>query len=281
MLPRAALLTLFFLVVVAPVGWALGYAVAYSVGWAGLLSRGFTLEHWHRVLTDGEVLPSMAHSLALAAVCVVLTVILALCITLPLRASVTRGALSDALLFPLALPPTVAALFVLQMFSGAGLLSRVAFHLGLIREPRDFPHLIFDPAGIGILTTHLLLAVPFFCLLFAQIHRNEKLDELTSLAKTLGAGRAACLRRVVLPILLRRSRANLSLFFIGVLGSFEIPSLLGAQSPRMISVLTRQKFALFDLSEKSQAYIIAVLYSLLALSLIALTFRKKEAPHVA
>ncbi len=278
---RSSLLALFFLIVVAPVCWGLGYAFAYSVGWAGLLSHGFTLEHWRRVLVENEVLPSVAYSLALATVTVALTITLALGIALTFRESAARGLLSDALHFPLALPPTVAALFMFQMLSGAGLLSRVAFHLGLESEPRDFPSLVFDAPGFGIVTTHLLLAVPFFALLYAQLYENEKLDELTSLARTLGAGRVACLRRVILPLLLRRSLANLSLFFVGVLGSFEIPSLVGAQSPRMISVLTRQKFALFDLSEKPQAYIIAVLYSLLALSLISLTLRRREVVHVA
>ncbi len=281
MTARTCLLTLFFVVVVAPVLWGLGYAFAYSVGWAGLLSQGFTLEHWRQVLAGNEVLPSLAYSLAIAAATLLLTLALSLTLALTFRQSVNRGLLSDALLFPLALPPTVAALFMFQVLSGAGLLSRAAYHLGLVHEPREFPELVFDAAGVGIVSTHLLLAVPFFTLLYARLYENERLGELTSLARTLGASPLACVRRVVLPILLWRSLPNLSLFFIGVLGSFEIPSLLGAQSPRMISVLTRQKFALYDLSEKPQAYIVAVIYSLLSLSLISLALRKREVVHVA
>jgi len=271
----------FTAVAVVPVAWGFLYALAYSLGLVGLLSHGFTLEHWQRVLDAGELWRSVGYSLAIAAATVTLTVIFALAIALTFRRHARRGPLSYALHFPLALPPIVAALFVFQMLSGAGLVSRIAFRLGWISEIREFPALIYDRAGIGIILTHLALATPFFALLFAQLYENEKLADYTALSQTLGAGRWACLRRVVLPILLRRATANLTLFFIGVFGSFEIPLLLGPQAPQMISVLTQQKFALFDLSQKPAAYLIAVLYTALVLGLLFTVFRKRELAHVA
>ena len=62
-----------------------------------------------------------------------------------------------------------------------------------------------------------------------------------------------------------------------MLGSFEIPLLLGPQSPQMISVLARRKFGLFDLEQKPQAFIIALLYTGLVVALLLVFLRRRPA----
>lgn len=276
---KHTLIAFFLFIVVVPLLWSLGYSLTYSLGLFGNRSHGFTLDAWQHVLSGHELWRSLGFSFYVALTTLVLTITLALSVTLLLKNYLARGPLAYALYVPLALPSTVAALYIMQMFGNAGLLARVAWHLGWITESRQFPSLIYDSYGLGIMLTHLLLATPLFVLLFNQLYNNEKLTELTALAMTLGANRLDCVRRVILPILLRRASPNLTLFFIGVFGSFEIPYKLGPQSPQMISVLTHRKFSMYDLSQKPEAYAIAVLYMVLALGLLATVFRKQEAGH--
>ena len=186
----ALALGFFGLCAVLPVGWSVGYAAAYSVGLAGLLSRGFTLQHWRVVLTASETAMSFAVSFYVALVTLASTAALSLLLTLALRRHIARGPLGYLVYFPLALPGTVAALLTFQLLGGAGLLSRLAYALGWVGTPAQFPGLIFDPWGIGIIGTHVALAVPFFTLLFTGIYEREKLAQLNALAATLGAGTA-------------------------------------------------------------------------------------------
>ena len=267
-------LALFVLVALLPIAFSLGYAAAYSVGAVGLLSDGFTTAHWVRALGRGEVWASLGLSVYVAGVTVVLTISLALVLALYLRRPLQYGPLSYIIYFPLALPATVAAFLVFQLFSGAGYFTRLLLGLGLIHDPAQFPDLVHDPYAVGIILAHVGLAVPFFMLLFVQVHQAERVDELSRLAHTLGASRAQVLYRVGVPILLTKSTTNVLLLFIAVLGSYEIPLLLGRQAPQMLSVLTMRKYAMFDLAQKPEAFIVALVYTALVLALIVAAFRR-------
>ena len=272
-------LGLFFLLTVVPVTVSLSYAALYGFGVVGLLSHGFTLEHWHLVLTSDEAWASARLSLYVATAVVLLTSAIALPLALALRRHLESGPLAYFLTLPLAIPGTVAAVLALQLLSGAGLLSRLAFRLHLTSGISDFPSLVHDPLAFGVIATHVALAVPFFTFLFVELFASERIGALLALAASLGARRVQGLLRVTLPVLLRAARPSLALLFVLVLGSFEIPLLLGRQSPQMLSVLTYRKYALFDIAQKPEAYILALGYTALVLGLIALVFRGRDPGH--
>lgn len=270
----AAGLVLFVGIAILPIGFSLCYAAAYSVGAVGLLSDGLTAVHWAVLLEETEIWAAFGWSLYVAALTVTITVGAALVLALYLRQPLTHGPLSYIIYFPLALPGTVAAFLIFQVFSGAGYASRVALKLGLVETASAFPGFVNDAWGIGIVAAHVSIAAPFFMLLFVQVYDGERVGELTRLAGTLGAGRGQQLFRVAVPILLKKSLTNIVLLFIAVLGSYEIPLLLGRQSPQMVSVLTMRKYQLFDLADKPEAFIVALLYTALVLALITAVFRK-------
>jgi len=267
-------LGLFLLVAVLPIAFSLFYAAAYSVGLAGYLSEGFTFAHWQRVFSSSEIWISLGLSCYLAALSVLLTAFISLFFALVLRKSLQRSPVSYLIYLPLALPATVVAFVVFQSFTATGYLPRVLLELGWITDINQFPEIVHDSWGIGIVLAHLAMAVPFFVILFGQLYTSERLEELGQLATTLGAGPFAIAWRINIPVLLRKSYTNLTLLFIFVLGSYEIPLLLGRQSPQMISVLTMRKYAMYDLTEKPEAFIIALLYAVFVLVLTALLFRK-------
>jgi len=263
----------FALIALAPIGFSLYYAAAYSLGLAGMLSEGFTLSHWAKVAGGGEILASMAYSGYIALAATVASVGLALFLALALRRAIARGPLSLALYLPLTIPAVVAGFLAFQWLSDAGLLARLAAALGLIDGVGDMPPLIHDRLGLGVIAAHTALATPFFTLLFAQLHRTERIEALTDLTRTLGGGRRDCLFRVAAPILLTKAFSNILLLFIFVFGSYEIPLLLGRQSPQMVSVFALRKFTMFDLTQKPEAYIVALLYTAATLGLLAMAFR--------
>lgn len=273
--PAGALgLTLFVAIAIVPLGASLLYAGLYSLGLTGLLNRGFTLEAWRRVLGGREVWASLGLSLWVALAVVALAAIGGLALALALRGRLDRGPLSYTLYLPLALPWTVAAFFTFQMLTGGGLVPRLLLRLGVLADPAAYTAPVQDRWAIGIILTHAALAVPFFGLLFDKLYRSERIGELSALAASLGASRGQRLRRVEIPLLLRAAASNLALLLVVVLGSYEIPLLLGRQAPQMLSVLTLRKYALFDIRQKPEAFVVALLYTALVLGVIGMAFRR-------
>jgi len=58
------------------------------------------------------------------------------------------------------------------------------------------------------------------------------------------------------------------LYGLFLVGAYEVPLLLGRQSPRMLSVLIAQKFRRFDLLELPQAYVLTCLYAIIVVFIL-------------
>ncbi len=251
-----------------PLILGVGYALLYSVGLVGLLSEGFTLVYWQRVLTHAEFWVDLGYSLSLAAGAMLLATGIALRLVLKHRHSFKQGLLSYLIYLPLAFPAVVAAFLTFQLLGPRGFFSRIALSAGLIATPEQFPAMIHDSWGTGILLTHMAMAVPFLVLLFIHTWENERLDELGQLAQTLGAARRSRTWRVEVPVLIRSSRPTLVLYFLFVVGSYEIPLLIGRESPQMVSVLAIRKLQQYDLTARPEAYIVVLIYLLLVAVLL-------------
>jgi len=256
-----------------PLGLALGYAALYSLGLVGLLSDGFTLRNWAELLT-GEFGRSIAFSayVALASIAGALGVALAL--LLVARPTLAEPAAYRLLFLPLTLPPIVAAFVVYQLLSGGGVVSRVAWHAGGVGGPGAFPALVQDPYGVGIILTHTLLVFPFLLLVLLNLWQNENLSELSRVAASLGAGRRHVVTKVQLPLLLRGIFPLAALYFVFFLGAYDIPLVLGASSPRMMSVLVLEKLQRYNLADIPVAYAMATWYALLCLATIAVLYSR-------
>jgi len=256
-----------------PLGLALGYAALYSLGLVGLLSDGFTLRNWAELLT-GEFGRSIAFSayVALASIAGALGVALAL--LLAARPTLAEPAAYRLLFLPLTLPPIVAAFVVYQVLSGGGVVSRVAWHAGGVGGPGAFPALVQDPYGVGIILTHTLLVFPFLLLVLLNLWQNENLSELSRVAASLGAGRRHVVMKVQLPLLLRGIFPLAALYFVFFLGAYDIPLVLGASSPRMMSVLVLEKLQRYNLADIPVAYAMATWYALLCLATIAVLYSR-------
>ena len=244
-----------------PLAAGLVYAAAYSIGWAGLLSEGFTLSHWMAVLRDPETWRSVVLSLWVATLSVALSLALGLIVALGLAERWGSPLWSYALHLPLVLPPTAAALVFFQVWTGGGWMARLLHHMGIEGALDGRFALVPHPWALAIVLTETFLLTPFLALSFRGIYLGENLRGLEDAAASLGATRFQTMVRVVLPVLLKRSAPTVILLFVVVVGAYEIPLLLGRPSPEMLSVLILRKFNRFDLGEKPEALAVTVIYA--------------------
>ena len=275
-------LALFVIISVLPIAASLVYVGLYSVGLAGILGRGFTLEHWSAVLSSSELWSSLGVSLWIASAVVLLSAAFSLCIALGLGATLDRGPLGWSVHVPLAFPAVLAALSVFMLFGASGWVPRLLLQLGLISTLEGGWSLVQDPWGVGVITAHAFATTALLTLSFRALQHSENLDALDRVAAALGAGPRQRLWRVTVPLLLLRGAPTLALVFILVLGSYEIPLLLGRQSPLMLSVLVMHKYTRrFDLSQKPEALVVALFYTALVVAVIGwLAWQRTRRPGV-
>lgn len=269
-------MSIFVLLAVLPLVAGLVYAGLYSLGLVGLQGKGPSLEAWQTVLGSSRWWSSLGASIYIALASIGSAALLALGI---LSNKQGRGKNPEAgfwIYLPLTMPAMVVGLWIFQALSPAGLFSRLAFASGWINSLQEFPRLVQDKASLGIILAHVFMATPFLTILFIQMYHRENLGELSSLARSLGASEGQIRWRVRLPILIRKAAPTLLLYFIFVLGSYEIPLILGRSAPQMVSVHIIDQLQGFDLATKPQAYAMALMYAFLVLGMVILLFRKPK-----
>lgn len=266
----------FGLIGILPFFAAFIYALLYSFGIVGAANSGFTTEFWVSIWQSGAFLRSLVYSTAVAGTSIIISVSLALWLTLKFRKELELPFLSFAMYIPLAIPGIVAAFFTFQLLAKAGFFSRIAYAFGWITEARQFPDLVNDPYAIGIIATFISIVTPFFLLLFLNVYKNERVEELTQLSQSLGANNQQTVWRVSLPVLLNKTWTLIGLYFIFLLGAYEVPLILGQESPQMLSVLIIREIKQYDLSRLSEGYVVAVIYTVIVTTAAVLLFSRKN-----
>ena len=248
-------------------------ALSYSLGMTGPLASGFTLVYWQKITTEVSLLTSLGFSVYIAVVSIGLAILIALSLVLNRQPMLRQRPFPTLLYVPLLFPSLVVAFYLFQLLSGSGWISRMTFALGLTASPDSFPELIQDRTGLGIVLAQVVLAFPFFTLLFQSLYTDARLDELRSLTRTLGASTWQFNRRVATPILLRRAAPTLVLYGVSVLGAYDIPLLLGRSYPQMLSVFITTRLQRFDLTDLPLGYVTGFLLTLLLMAVIFITIR--------
>jgi putative spermidine/putrescine transport system permease protein len=271
---------LLVVVTAGPLAAGLGFMLLYSTGVIGLLASGFSLRYWARVLADGHTWISLAYSAWMGAISLGASLGLAFTLQAALGPRLRAGALRGLLFLPMAIPPLVAALLSVELLGNAGLVARLAHAAGWIERPEEFPTLLYTTSGVGIIFAHVTLVTPFLLLLLDRLARHESIAELEQVARTLGASRWQAWRRVRLPVLWRACTPVLSVYFLVLTGAYEVPLLVGAQYPSMISVLIQRRFSQFDLGTRPEAYALASIYACLAAGLLLVLFASRAKHRV-
>lgn len=273
---RKLSIVLYLLLTCLPLAGGMVYALLYSLELTGLLGRGLTLTHWQQLYKNGEFVSSLLYSLYLSLASLVPAIVLALALAYYLVFRYSGKGVFPMLFLPLGIPPLVAAFAFFYLLSPSGFFSRIAYQMQLISQADGFVRWVNDAWSVGILLTHIWLVAPFFTLVFVNTARKERLTDMQQMSQTLGAGSWYFACSVYVPVLLQRAAPLLVLYAIFLSGAYEIPVLLGRQSPRSVAVLIVDKLSRFDLQTIPQGYAIGFLYSLLIIGLVSLLLYKRK-----
>jgi putative spermidine/putrescine transport system permease protein len=228
----------------------------------------FTLAHYRALLNDPELRISIAVTFLWATIATGISAVAGFALAFAFR-SLARGSqlLSALLQTPVAIPHLVMAVFLINVIGQSGLAARMAYCMGLIQLPADFPVLVNDRYGAGIIIAYALKETPFIALVtLAMLRRTAGDYELA--AATLGASPWQRFRYVTLPLVAPSALSASLLVFAFIFGAFEVPYILGRPYPAMLGVVAQRRFLSMDLTDRPDAIALAVLVTIVSALLV-------------
>lgn len=153
----------------------------------------------------------------------------------------------------LPVPHLVGAVSVGLLLADGGVLPRL-LHLGSAR----WPDLVGGPLQVGTVLEFGWKESAFVALVTVSSLAN-RLTGFDETAASLGAGRAARLRYVVLPLATPALLIAGAIVFVYTMGTYEVPWLLGAASPEALPVLAVRLYDGVTLASRPAAAAAAVI----------------------
>jgi len=234
-------------------GGGLALGIVQSLGHlpaAGMSS--LTLDHFARVLADPDFFKSLGLTLYLSLMSTLVAAAISVAAALVFNALAGRSrAVQFVFQIPLTVPHLVIAVAVVFMLAPSGLLARVLQTIGLIASPTEFPLVVNDPWGLGILAAYVWKEVPFITLMILAVLRAGG-SELLDVGRTLNAGRWQRFRYITLPMIFPSLGAASLIVFAYTFGAFEIPYLLGQTYPIMLPVWAYKAYSDVDLLSRPE-----------------------------
>lgn len=160
----------------------------------------------------------------------------------------------------LPIPHIVGAVGVLFLFAQSGFISRFLGQVGLVTSPADFPVLVRDSGGIGIILAYIWKEVPFIGVTVLAVLQALG-EDYEDLAASLGANRWQRFRYVILPLILPGLLSVSIIVFAFIFGAYEVPALLGVRFPRMLPVMAVRFFLDPDLNARAEGMAASMIIS--------------------
>ena len=168
----------------------------------------------------------------------------------------------------LPIPHVVAAIGMLFLLSQSGLLSRAGAQMGILERPNEFPVLVRDKQGLGIIIAYVWKELPFFGVIVLAILQSLGAD-YEDLARSLGANRWQRFRYVILPLILPGLLSSSVIVFAFTFGSYEVPALLGVRFPEMLPVTAVEFFGNPDLNARAEGTAMSMIIAAIVFVLVA------------
>ncbi|MDG1439011.1 MAG: ABC transporter permease subunit, partial [Emcibacteraceae bacterium] len=151
-------------------------------------------------------------------------------------------------------------------FSDQGFLYRFFDQLNL---PISFS-MINDRYGIGIILNYTLKETPFVLLYLLATQKREVRGHIIA-AKDLGADLKEIYFKIFLPLNVVQITTIAIVVFAFALGNFEVPFILGANSPQFLSVSALENFQSVDVVQNAASDIkISIIFIISVFALVIL-----------
>ncbi len=255
-------------------GGGLTHGLLQSLGYEP--SQGFTtigLKHFVHVLQDPSFGKSLLLTLHISLTSTLIADVISILLALALIHWAADSRIANFVLqIPLTVPHLVVGISIILLLAPSGLLARFFTGLSIIDSPSDFPLLINDRWGIGILCVYIWKEVPFITFMLLAVLKNMG-KELTEVGATLNASRVQRFFYITLPIIGPSLGTASLIVFAFTFGAFEVPYLLGQTYPLTLSVWAYKNYSDVDLLARPEGIAIGLIIAAIVIFSILLSQR--------
>ena len=228
-----------------------------------------TFAHYLTVFTNTRFISSIQYTFNLALASSVLSVIFGVLIAFLINHTKQANKLSYTLYkIPIIIPHPVVIIVTIQIFFQTGIISRILYAFGFIDGALDFPLLINDQRGVGIILTYLYKQIPFVTLTVFTVLKNLN-SKYIQIAQNLGANFWQTMTKVTLPLLTPSIVSAFLITFAFAFGAFEVPFILGNPARATLPILAYHEFRSPVITQRPVAMAMSVVISVCSLLLIA------------
>lgn len=248
-----------------------------SLDYFPLIGKTTLSLHVYRELFSSAVFyQALFFSLGVSLVTTAITASIAIMLALLLRRYTRQGGFLHFLLqFNLPVPHVVGTIAVLMLFGQSGFAARLAYWAGMLEQPSQFPVLVSDQHGIGIVLEYVWKEVPFIAVSVLSILKSWVVPYEKQL-QLLGANAWQRWRMVTFPFMLPALLASSIIVFAYTFGSFEVPYVLGSISRPTLPILAFQAYLNPDLAYRPEAMAINMVITVISMMLIFLYMKWGE-----
>lgn len=260
---------------------AVGYVVPVASNVIGSLqdkNGGFVgVENWTTVLTSYYFVDSLLFTLKVALISTALAMVIAVVCALALRNTFVGKKLVVLMFqFNLTIPRMAAGMMLLLLLSQTGMISQVMHYLGITQGTADFPYLVHDQAGMGLIIAFTWKFFPYIGMSVLGILQGAS-QEYEDQAAVLGVGRFKRFWHVTLPMIVPATSIASIIVFAAAFGDYEIPMVLGNSSHRVLSIFTYLKYSDPDFMNRPESYVLMVAM-IIVLMVVILLYRHLTMP---
>ncbi len=210
----------------------------------------WTPEYYAGVFRNPRFLSAVAVSLKIALRSAIISTVLGVVISIAIiKRNKQNSGYLYALRVPILVPHAVTALFMIQVFSQTGILSRLCYHLGILSDHTAFPQLLYTPGYSGAILAYIWKEAPFVAY-FVLAFMSSISQTLGEAAENLGASSVRSFFEITLPLSLPVIAKAFLIIFIFAFGGYELPFLLGSTVPKALSVEAYLAYTLPDLLDR-------------------------------
>lgn len=209
----------------------------------------YTLDRYIYLFTDKVSVGNIVFTLKTTIVSVVIVLFISYAIAVYLRFSsgILVKMIQKTYMIPMFIPSVIASYGIINMYGNHGWLARILVLFG----GETFPKIIFDYKAI--ILANLWFNIPFTTMLLSSALAGIP-SALIESAKDVGASRMQIFAKFILPLSYRTMLVAVTFIFMGIIGGFTAPYLLGPNSPQVMGVAMRQVFSVYQETELASAY---------------------------
>ena len=230
-------------------------------------------DNYVSVLTSYYFIDSLLFTLRTALLSTALAMVIAVVMALALRETFVGKKLVVLMFqFNMTIPRMAAAMMFMLLLSQTGFLSQLAYELGIVEKASEFPWLVRDSEGVGLVAAFVWKFFPYIGMSVLGILQGAS-REYEQQAAVLGVGPLRRFRYVTLPLIIPATSVASIIVFAAAFGDFEMPTILGGTAHRALSVFTYLKYTDPALMNRPESYVLMIVMAVV-LMVVILTYRR-------